>query len=433
MKRTGYRLVVLFLFISTYTLSAQDASKPWFISIGANAVNNPVGNQPSNFGRFQTWNLDGSSLRLSAGRLLSSKFIFESTFSINSVVDQYPLPNQKVSYAAIDGAFKYSFTHENVVDPFLQIGGGYTWVDQIGSGTINSGFGTNLWLNNSMGLQIQTSYKYGIMKYGVSHWQHSASVIFKLGRKDSDNDGIVDEIDKCPNDFGLIEFNGCPDTDNDGVIDSKDLCTTIAGPAEMSGCPDNDGDGTPDKYDSCPKVQGPISNNGCPLKDTDSDGIIDQQDKCPKTPGVKENNGCPKVLTQLEKETQQAKIRTYNNGIKKEVLEKISKLTKRIIFKGKNAMYAPESKIVLEAIAAIMAPQLYLNFHITAHTDTTGSSETNLELTKARAENVRAYLTSKGVKTLITIKGHGALSPVANNNTTEGRQLNNRIEITIVN
>ena len=80
-----------------------------------------------------------------------------------------------------------------------------------------------------------------------------------------------------------------------------------------------------------------------------------------------------------------------------------------------------------------MSPQQYLNFHIAAHTDTTGSSETNLALTNARAENVRAYLTSKGVKTLVTIQGYGDVNPIANNNTVEGRQLNNRVEIFIVN
>ena len=300
MKLSGYQLVFVF-YIITSTLFAQDVTKPWFISFGANAVNNPVGNQPSNFGRFQTWNLDGSSLRFSAGRLLTPDIIFESTFSLNSVVDMYPVPNEKVSYAALDGAFKYRFINETILDPFLQVGGGYTWVDQIGSGTINSGFGTNLWLTNSFGLQIQTSYKYGVMKYGISHWQHSASIIFKLGKKDSDNDGIIDENDNCPTDFGLIEFNGCPDTDGDGIIDSKDLCTKEAGPLETNGCPDTDGDGTPDKYDACPKIKGLLNNKGCPPKDTDNDGVIDRQDKCPKTPGVKENNGCPKVVLKKEK------------------------------------------------------------------------------------------------------------------------------------
>lgn len=432
MKLSGYQLVFVFI-ITTSTLFAQDVTKPWFFSLGANAVNNPVGNQPSNFGRFQTWNLDGSSIRLSIGKLLSHNIIFESVFSLNSVIDQYPLPNEKVSYAAADGAFKYRFINETVLDPFVQLGGGYTWVDQIGSGTINSGFGTNLWFNKSFGLQIQTAYKYGVQDYGVSHWQHSASLIFKLGRKDSDNDGIVDENDKCPNDFGLIEFNGCPDTDGDGIIDSKDLCPTNAGSSEMGGCPDNDGDGTPDKYDSCPKVQGPINNKGCPLEDTDNDGVINKQDKCPKTPGIKENNGCPKVVTQLEQETQQAKIREYNNDIKKEVSTKIGEFSKLILFNGKDAMFTPDSKNALDAIANIMAPKLYLNIHIAAHTDTTGASENNLALTSARAENVRAYLTSRGVKTLVTIKGYGDVNPIANNNTKEGRQLNNRIEMLIVN
>ena len=48
-----------------------------------------------------------------------------------------------------------------------------------------------------------------------------------------------DEEDKCPNEAGLVRYQGCPppDRDNDGVNDDEDRCPDLAGPAENGGCP----------------------------------------------------------------------------------------------------------------------------------------------------------------------------------------------------
>ena len=54
---------------------------------------------------------------------------------------------------------------------------------------------------------------------------------------DSDNDGVVDSLDLCPNLAGSVEAHGCPDIDKDGIPDQYDLCPTIPGNIE-AGCPD---------------------------------------------------------------------------------------------------------------------------------------------------------------------------------------------------
>lgn len=67
---------------------------------------------------------------------------------------------------------------------------------------------------------------------------------------------------------GSNEYVPCPDSDNDGVCDSQDKCPdTPAGvKVDGSGCPlDSDGDGVPDTFDECPTIPGPPTNNGCPL------------------------------------------------------------------------------------------------------------------------------------------------------------------------
>lgn len=81
---------------------------------------------------------------------------------------------------------------------------------------------------------------------------------------DSDNDGIQDSIDNCPNKYGSISGGGCPDKDGDGIIDSKDRCPANSGSEKFSGCPDSDGDGIPDYNDDCSYEPGTINNKGCP-------------------------------------------------------------------------------------------------------------------------------------------------------------------------
>ncbi len=58
---------------------------------------------------------------------------------------------------------------------------------------------------------------------------------------------------------------GAPgDRDGDGVPDDQDRCPDDPGPKELEGCPDRDGDGVPDIDDKCPDEPGPAQNDGCP-------------------------------------------------------------------------------------------------------------------------------------------------------------------------
>jgi len=97
------------------------------------------------------------------------------------------------------------------------------------------------------------------------------------------------------------------DQDQDGIPNKLDKCPDIAGPVENEGCPwvESDGDGVIDKDDACPTVAGPPENNGCPWPDTDGDRILDKDDACPTVPGLPEYNGCPKPksVTAMEVES----------------------------------------------------------------------------------------------------------------------------------
>ena len=67
------------------------------------------------------------------------------------------------------------------------------------------------------------------------------------------------------------------------------------------------------------------------------------------------------------------------------------------------------------------------------HTDSTGTEEYNQNLSEGRAESVKAYLVNKGVSAnRIDIVGYGESRPMADNATSEGRELNRRVEICTV-
>jgi outer membrane protein OmpA-like peptidoglycan-associated protein len=137
---------------------------------------------------------------------------------------------------------------------------------------------------------------------------------------DNDKDGIADKIDKCPNfaeDMDGFEDNdGCPEPDNDkdGIFDSADQCPNLPedvdGFRDSDGCPDidNDMDGIPDQNDKCPNtpedIDGFEDSDGCPDFDNDKDGITDKKDKCPDTPetfnGYEDDDGCPDVLPEIK-------------------------------------------------------------------------------------------------------------------------------------
>ncbi len=119
---------------------------------------------------------------------------------------------------------------------------------------------------------------------------------------DSDKDGLFDGLDKCANTpkGAIIDTTGCPmDSDKDGVYDGIDKCdnTPADVPVDQDGCvADFDKDGVPNGVDKCPNsLPGAVvDSTGC-VADADKDGITDALDKCNETPNgaVVDSTGCP--------------------------------------------------------------------------------------------------------------------------------------------
>lgn len=90
----------------------------------------------------------------------------------------------------------------------------------------------------------------------------------------------------------------------------------------------------------------------------------------------------------------------------------------------------------LKEIGSALAASEFLNrkFIIEGHTDNTGSTQYNLNLSKKRAMAVFSYLASQEhiPKDRLIVKGHGESRPIVNNDTLDNKALNRRVEIVAV-
>ncbi len=90
----------------------------------------------------------------------------------------------------------------------------------------------------------------------------------------------------------------------------------------------------------------------------------------------------------------------------------------------------PESKPAIDEMVALLKKRTDLKVGVEGHTDNTGSPETNMTLSKARAVSVVAALTSAGIAAArLTPAGFGQTKPIADNRTEEGRAKNRRVEL----
>jgi len=93
----------------------------------------------------------------------------------------------------------------------------------------------------------------------------------------------------------------------------------------------------------------------------------------------------------------------------------------------------PESFIELDRVVKLLQENPAIVIEMSAHTDSFGSDDYNFNLSDNRARSVMQYILSKGIDPKrITSQGYGESKPVAPNDTPENRQLNRRVEFTIL-
>ena len=195
-----------------------------------------------------------------------------------------------------------------------------------------------------------------------------------------------------------------------GAIIGGTVCALMADDEVVAPAPapvDSDGDGVVDDADDCPMTPEGVTVDakGCPL-DSDNDGVADYKDQCPNSaPGAVVNElGCAKPL-----------------------------VLKGVNFHLNSAKLTEEAKSILQQVATThKTDHSDVHLIVSGHTDSTGTDDYNMSLSKRRAESVVAFLVGQGCDaTKLTAVGYGESKPIAENTTREGRAQNRRVTLSV--
>lgn len=251
--------------------------------------------------------------------------------------------------------------------------------------------------------------------------------IFLGGPRDTDGDGVYDEVDACAGTpvRVIVDETGCPvDGDDDGVPDGLDRCpdTPAGATIDPDGCPiDSDGDRVLDGLDECPNTpaRATVDARGC-SGDSDSDGVLNGLDECPNTPQGAEVDevGCPTGVLGVT-------LRDF--------VSQLDRLT--VWFDLDSAELWEDSRPTLDLLGEGLVHTPALVVEVQGHTDAAGSEQYNEMLSAERAAAVRDYLLENFPEIeedQITTQAVGETEPVAPNDPAAGRQRNRRAVVLVV-
>jgi OmpA-OmpF porin, OOP family len=144
----------------------------------------------------------------------------------------------------------------------------------------------------------------------------------------------------------------------------------------------------------------------------------------------------------VQAKTESEKTKAENEQLVRELSELKGKETDRgvvltigdLLFQTAKADLSPQANASVTKLAQFLMNHPNRNLSIEGHTDSVGSDEYNDALSIRRAEAVKNALVAKGVGAeRIVTKGLGKRFPIASNATAQGRQLNRRVEVVVLN
>jgi OmpA-OmpF porin, OOP family len=157
------------------------------------------------------------------------------------------------------------------------------------------------------------------------------------------------------------------------------------------------------------------------------------------------------VIRKEGKETW-VEVRSYNNmyrlnivereAMKQEITANAEAMGSDINNTGHVAVYGiyfdtgktelkPESDVAIEQISKLLLNNPSLKLYVVGHTDNVGTVESNMKLSKDRADAVVNSLVTRYAIPAVRLKAYGvaSLTPVASNDNEEGRAKNRRVEL----
>jgi len=144
----------------------------------------------------------------------------------------------------------------------------------------------------------------------------------------------------------------------------------------------------------------------------------------------------------LQARTESEKTKAENEQLMRELSELKGKQTDRgivltigdLLFETAKADLSTQANASIAKLAQFLLNHPGRNLSIEGHTDSVGSDSYNDALSQRRAESVKNALVERGVGAeRIVTKGLGKRFPIASNATAQGRQMNRRVEVVVLN
>jgi outer membrane protein OmpA-like peptidoglycan-associated protein len=119
-------------------------------------------------------------------------------------------------------------------------------------------------------------------------------------------------------------------------------------------------------------------------------------------------------------------------AVKEESRGLVITLSGSVLFASNKSALLPSAQNRLNQVADALMENKERKLTVEGHTDSRGSSASNMLLSQQRADAVRSYIVSRGYRgDLILAQGIGQDRPVADNASAEGRANNRRVEIIV--
>jgi len=128
---------------------------------------------------------------------------------------------------------------------------------------------------------------------------------------------------------------------------------------------------------------------------------------------------------EIEKDLEGATVTRVGEGIK-------ITFDSGILFDVNKATLKPAAQANLTRLAVILNKYDDTEVLLEGHTDSSGSDEWNLELSKLRSQSASNYLSGQNVMAgRFIVMGYGEAQPITTNETADGRSQNRRVEVAI--
>jgi outer membrane protein OmpA-like peptidoglycan-associated protein len=160
---------------------------------------------------------------------------------------------------------------------------------------------------------------------------------------------------------------------------------------------DRDNDGLTDQVDKCPDQAGPIGNMGCPIADRDGDGVPDVLDKCPELEGIAENYGCPDIKPFLPREKTYNNASDYYQEVANTSLDYKDSIRFFVYFDFNSARLTDNAFVMLNKMVNFLKLNRDFRCVVAGHADAEGTDDDNMRISQRRATMVKNFFVSYGV------------------------------------